>query len=518
MAKGLLSKILHISSWRINFFGALFISAILWFLSLPPYGISVLSVLAFAFPLIFLHNTELKKILFYAPIFTTIFEFSSYWWIAPVISKYGSIPFYLALALTLLLSFYLGIYLFLFYFGMKIFLNKYGISGLAFAPLLYTVLEWLKGSLFGGFPWWGLGYSISMNDYLLQSARFFGIYGLSFLGMMLVVSLCFLVISRKEIFSLFFSSLTLLILFFSFVDGYFYSRKEIKKGETFAVGFIQPNIPQDRKWDPQFRNEIMKNMEDLSLSLEKECLDILVMPESSTPVEWGYDKEFDEKLVKIAKQTNSNLVFGTVFEDENGIYNGAVVLNREGQKVADYKKTHLVPFGEYVPMHKTLSFISPIVESSASFQKGASLDPIEIEGKKVGISICYETIFPNLIRKQVKNGAELLVNLSNDAWYIGTPALMQHFLIDRVRCVENKRYLVRSANGGVSAVVNCNGRIESTAEIKNPSASFGEVRLVSEKTFYCKWGDFYILVFSAILLLGFFVKEVKGINSLLLIF
>jgi apolipoprotein N-acyltransferase len=509
MAQGVLSKVLHIPSRRINFFGALLISAFLWFLSLPPYGISVLAVIAFTIPLIFLQDAELRKIIFYAPIFTTIFEFSSYWWIAPVISKYGAIPFSVALILTLLLSFYLGMYLFFFYAGMKIFIKKYGVSGLVFAPFLYVVIEWLKGRVFGGFPWWGLGYSLSMNDYILQSARFFGIYGLSFLAMMVSVSLCFLIISRREIFTLIFSSITIVLLLFSFVDGYFYCRKNIEKGDTLVAGFIQPNIPQDRKWNPQFRSEIMRRMEDLSFSLEKECLDVLVMPESSTPVEWGYDKEYDEKMVKIAKQTNSNFIFGTVFEDEKGIYNGAIILNRKGDKIGDYKKTHLVPFGEYVPMQKTLSFLSPIVETVGNFESGNDLKPINIEGKSVGITICYETIFPNLVRKQVNLGAQVLVNLSNDAWYVGTPALMQHFLIDRVRCVENKRYLVRSANGGVSATVNFNGKIESLAEINKPSASFGEVKLISEKTFYAKWGDFYILIFVIVLFGGFISKEVK---------
>ncbi len=507
MADGILSKILHISSWRINFFLALFISALLWFLSLPPYGISVLAILSFCPPLILLNEIRFRKILFFAPIITTFFEFGTFWWIAPVISKYGNIPFLIALILTLLLSFYLGLYLLFFYLVLRLFVEKYGVKGIAFAPFIYVVFEFLKGRVFGGFPWWGLGYSLSLNTYLLQSTRFFGIYGLSFLGMMIAVSLCMLLILRKEMFTLVFSSVTLLLLFISFLDGYFYSKKEIKNAPSLYAGIVQPNIPQDKKWDPQFKNETIKRLEDLSLSLNRECLDIVVMPESSTPLEWGYDIEYDRKMINIAREGNYNLIFGTVFEDKEGIYNGAIILNRKGEKVGDYKKNHLVPFGEYVPMQKFLSFLSPIVQSGASFQKGKSLKPVKIEGNQIGISICYETIFHNLIRKQVKAGAEVLINLSNDAWYVSTPALIQHYLIDRVRCVENKRFLVRSANGGISGIVSPVGNLEKLSELDRPSTTFGEIKLISEKTFYVKWGDYFILLFMILLLIGYFAKE-----------
>ncbi len=481
-----------------NFNLSLVFSSILWFLSLPPYGFSFLSILAFALPLLYIKSATFKNIVLYSYFFTAIFQFLEYWWIAKVISKYGNINLILAIFLTILLSFYLGLFLYFYYLLLKIFVNRYGNSGLIFAPFIYPLFEWLKGKLFGGFPWWDLGYSISTNSYLLQNVRLFGILGLTFLGMMLSVSLSLIILQRKERITIIFTLFTIFLLISAFIYGY-HSKKEVYSGKTITAGVIEPHIPQDKKWDPEFRHEIINKIEKLSGNFKKNKMDIIVLPESSIPVEWGIDKEFDQKFIEISKNLSTNLIFGAVFEDENGIYNGAIVLNREGKIINNYKKNHLVPFGEYVPFEKHLPFLAPIVESVGSFTSGTSLSPIKIESVNYGITICYETIFPDLIRGQVKEGAEVLVNLSNDAWYEGTPAKVQHFLIDRVRCVETKRFLIRSANGGVSGIVSPDGEIISSTRKNEPSSCKGDAIKLNEKTLFVQIGHTYLIVFVIVL-------------------
>ena len=477
---------------------SLVFSALLWFLSLPPYGFPVLSIFAFALPLLYIKNARFKSIILYSYFFTALFQFLEYWWIAKVISKYGDINIIFAVLLTILLSFYLGFFLYFYYLLLKIFVNRYGNYGLIFAPFIYPIFEWLKGKLFGGFPWWDFGYSISTNSYLLQNVRLFGILGLTFLGMMISVSISLIFLQRRERISIVFTILTVVLLFLAFIYGSF-SKKEVYSGKSITAGIIEPHIPQDKKWDPQFRGEIITKFKKLSANFEKGKEDIVVLPESSIPVEWGNDREFDEKFVEISKNLSANLIFGAVFEDENGIYNGAIVLNREGKFLNNYKKTHLVPFGEYVPFEKHLTFLAPIVESIGSFTSGTSLSPIKIENVNCGITICYETIFADLIRAQVKEGAEVLVNLSNDAWYEGTPAKVQHFLIDRVRCVETKRFLIRSANGGISGIVSPKGEIVSSTRMNEPSYCEGDAIKLNEKTLFVQIGDKYLILFVIVL-------------------
>lgn len=509
MAEGIREKIPVPASRRLNWHVSMLFWVLAWLASLPPYGFPALSAFAFVFPLCALEKARKRDVVLWTPLWTALFELATVWWIIPTIHRFGGIPLAVSAFLVVLLCAYLGLFAYAFFLVLKFFTERHGAEGICFAPFAWVIFEWLKGRLFGGFSWWGPGYGASMYGNLLQNAHLFGVLGLSFLFVMTATAFALLMRRRKNITTLVYSLTTLLILAAAFIHGAFYKKGDLTLFPPFRVGLVQPQIPQDLKWDEGFREDVMKRLTGLSGEMKGLSLDALVWPESSVPVEWGQDETFDLRVRNVPAGMKVPLLFGTVFSDGEGIYNGAVLLDESGAMSGSYKKNHLVPFGEYVPMEKLLFFAAPIVESVGNFSPGRDLSPIDVDGVRLGTNVCYEAIFPELIRKQVNLGSELIVNVSNDAWYEGTPAIRQHFLMDRVRAVENFRFLARSANGGYTAVIDPYGEIEAMAGPGAPSSCRGETRKIGTCSVYGKLGDWWLIAVLVLLAAGGAIKRDK---------
>jgi apolipoprotein N-acyltransferase len=506
MGKGIREKISIYAAQRLNWNISLLLWVVFWFFSLPPYGIGMSGVVSFVFPLCALKKAKLRDIAIWTWLWTALCELSTIWWIIPTIHRFGGIPLFISMLIMLCLCLYLGLFAYLFFIIMKLLADRFGNAGMGLAPSLWVVLEWLKGNLFGGFSWWGVGYSLSMYDCFLQNTHIFGILGLSFLAIMVSSGIAMLIVDRKSFASLGFSSITLLLALTAAIHGFYYQKQDLSSYNGFRIGYLQPQISQDKKWDRSFKEETNRRLRTLSLAMKNDALQILIWPESSIPVAWGEDPELDGMIRGVAKEMKVPLLFGAVFSDEHGMHNGAILVDSEGDQIGSYEKTHLVPFGEYVPFEKTLSFLSPIVESVGSFQAGKKLDPLPLGDVKLGVNICFEAIFPDIIRKQANCSAGIIINLSNDAWYEGTPALAQHFLMDRVRAVENFRYFVRSANGGVSAVVDPFGKSEHMTRLGEPASFWGDARIIQKRTLYGKIGDKWIFPLLLLVSIGLFLS------------
>ena len=513
MARRIREKISILVQKRLSWNASLFLWVAFWCASLPPYGIPILAVAAFVFPLSAIDRADRREVLLWTPLWTALFEVATVWWIVPTIHRFGAIPFPVAALLVLMLCAYLGFFSYLFFVLVKILTVRLGPAGICFAPLIWAPTEWLKGRLFGGFSWWGPGYAASMYDELLQNAHVFGVLGLSFLFVMAAASIALLLTERRKPGTLAYSLVAVALLAGAFLHGAYYGKQDLTKYPRFRAGVVQPSIPQDMKWDEGFRGETMERLTGLSIRLSGESPGLLVWPESSIPVGWGQDRACDEKIRQTAKETGVPMLFGTVFSDEKGTYNGAILLDQWGTPSGNYKKTHLVPFGEYVPMEKFLFFASPLVETVGSFEPGDDLSPIDLYGVRLGVTICYEAIFPGLIRKQANSGSDILVNLSNDAWYEGTPAIYQHFLMDRVRAVENFRYMVRSANGGYSAIVDPHGRVDSVCGPGKADGCVGITRIIRERSVYGRFGDLWLAPVLLMFLASFFLPGVRRMEA-----
>jgi len=472
---------------------ALVLGAALWGLSLPPYGLGILAVPALVPALFLLPEVPLRRVMLWGWMGGTLWELVTLWWLTPTVVRFGGLPYWIAVPLILLLCMVLGIYTAGYLVTVRLLCERRGEWGLAFAPLAWVLWEWVRGWLFGGMPWWGPGYALSTYASLLQSARWLGVLGLSMLAALPAAAMALWLRNRRGRPAVLLLPLSILLFGAAFAYGTIREQRPARSERLFRVGFLQPEISQSEKWDPAFADHIRKRLTSLSGAFENFGLKLLVWPESCTPLEWDGDAAFRQEVGKVASTAQAPILLGSVLEAGNGAYqNGAVLVLPDGSEAGRYAKTHLVPFGEYVPLRGVLGFARPLVEAVGEFSPGTSLKPLKAPGANLGVTICFEGIFPRLVRRQVLDGAEVLINITNDAWYAGTPGPVQHFLLERVRAVELGRCLVRSANGGISGLVSPEGRLERTTEPGVPASFWGNARLSEERTPYARIGDSWV--------------------------
>src|SRR5262249_32162993 len=241
------------------------------------------------------------------------------------------------------------------------------------------------------------------------------------------------------------------------------------------------------------------NQKHLRMSRElydREKPDIIFWSEASTLFPLRSGREWTQQILDFVKSHHTPLVLGSdSFQGEN-IFNSAFLVNANGQIESEYSKMYLVPFGEFVPFQSILFFAGKVVPEISNFSPGTNYNLFSVNGKKFGMHICFEVVFPQLSREFCKRGASLLTTITNDAWFGKSSAPYQHFAMAVMRSIENRRYLVRCANTGISGIVDPYGRILQTTPIYVEAETVGEVRWIDEQTFYTRHGD--LLVYLAI--------------------
>jgi apolipoprotein N-acyltransferase len=479
---------------------ALAVGILFWGLSLPPYGIGLLAVLAFIPALYALPEEPLGRVAAWGWLGGTIWEFVTLWWLIPTLVSYGGIPEPLALALIVGMCAILGLYTAGFLWTVAWVVRGRGEQAVLVAPFVYVLWEWVRGHLFTGFPWWGPGYALSLYPPLLQVTRITGILGLSFLALLAASAITAYLRDRRHPVNALVMPVSLFCFACAAGWGWWASGRPVTPAARIPVGYLQPEVPQDVKWDADFAGQIQVRLLDLAGSFKKYGLKVMVWPESCTPFDWDGDEAYRAAVARVAAETEAPILLGSLFKTGAGYQNGAVLVLPEGGEGGRYAKTHLVPFGEYVPLREWLFFAKPVVDVVSDLVPGTSLAPVGSPAGKLGVTICYEGVFPELVRKQVNLGAEILVNITNDAWYQGTPGPAQHFLMERVRAVENDRYLVRSANVGISGVVNPRGRLEATTAPGGPAAFWGLVSARRTHTPWSRIGNLWLLIPLAVVI------------------
>jgi apolipoprotein N-acyltransferase len=266
-----------------------------------------------------------------------------------------------------------------------------------------------------------------------------------------------------------------------------------REGTPLRVGLIQGNIAQEDKWNPREARRIFTTYIAMTRDAVRRGAGLVIWPESSTPFMFEEDEIGEAALRDLAREVRVPILFGSDQVDRSGnvlrLYNAAFLVTPGGETAAVYRKMHLVPFGEFVPGKELLYFVSPLVERMAEFAPGPSMVVLPVGPYTITTAICYEVVFPSLIREAVARGSQLLTTITNDAWYGRSSAPFQHFALASMRAIEQGRYLARAANTGISGVVDPYGRIVAQSAIFEQTGLVEDVRILTTRTIYSRIGD-----------------------------
>ncbi len=448
--------------------------------------------------------------------------FGILYWIIVAVHSYGNIPLVLSALILFLLVGYLSLYIGTFAYLTRFIQTRSGFQTMLFAPFLWVTLEYLRSFLLTGFPWANLGYSQYLNLPFIQMADITGVYGLSFVIVLVNATLFGVLQQRsKRVFPFKEAIVTAIILLSFLVYGYLkmgsVDRKMIQN-PPLKIGLVQGNIDQSIKWDKSFQLETLKIYEKLSSKVAEEKPDLIIWPETATPFFFQDAKEYQPFVLDIPKKTGAFLLFGTPsYKIERGKvhhYNSALLVSPDGELRGKYDKIHLVPYGEYVPLGEYIP-LGSLGEGIGNFKPGKEIFNFTLPQSKFGVLICFEIIFPDLCRRFVKRGAHFLVTITNDAWFGRTSAPYQHFSMATIRAVENRVFVVRAANTGITGFIDSKGKILNQGGIFTEEAMSRTILLSKRKTFYTLYGDVFawcVATFSMLLLGYALFKKSKNIK------
>ncbi|MEO8360494.1 MAG: apolipoprotein N-acyltransferase [Vicinamibacteria bacterium] len=431
-------------------------------------------------------------------------------WVSDVLTQFGGVPLPMALLLNLLLALAFGLFLGAFGWLLARVGVAFGSRSLLAAPFLFVTCEFLREFLLFGFPWCLLGYSQIDFPELIQIASFTAVHGVSFLLAASSAGIAHAFVGRTPFERRL--GVTIPALLISGAMGYGHARLQdpIAEGGGFTVGVIQAAIPQDQKWD----GDLLQSNIEQHLALSREAIargaKVVIWPESAIGYELDLYPEARKQITDFTETEGVYLLTGNDdrLRDRSGVmrsYVGAKMISPSGRIAMRYHKMRLVPFGEYLPLSSVLrkfASVGKLVQGVSDFTPGDVPATTSAFGVSLGAFICYEAIFPSLVRRFPANGADVLFNLTNDGWYGTSAAPYQHYAMARFRAVENHRFLVRAANTGISAIIDPLGREIAHTDLMERTTLVGDVRAVKELTFYARHGDVFAWTVAALALLS----------------
>jgi apolipoprotein N-acyltransferase len=418
------------------------------------------------------------------------------YWITHVMAVYGGLSGWVAVLINALLIAYLALFPAAFAVILHRTLVSYGPAALMAAPVVWVATELGRTYLLTGFPWVLLGYSQASVLPVAQLASLFGVYGVSMLVAAVSAALALFAVSRRLVPAIVIFSTVLAVAAWG---SWRAARSDwTREGERIRVGLIQGNVDQGEKWNPARASDIFHSYLRMTRQAIGEGAELVLWPESSTPFFFEEDRAAADMVRSIAREARVPILLGSDQIDwrvdgnerlPDKYYNAAFLVRADGATAGSYRKMHLVPFGEYVPLKELLFFAGPLVEAVGPFSAGTDAALLPVNDHPVSVAICYEVVYPNLIRQFVRRGSELLTTITNDAWFGRTSAPHQHFAQASMRAIEEGRYLVRSANTGISGIVDPYGRVLEKTGIFQSAVLVGEARFLRTSTFYARHGD-----------------------------
>lgn len=392
-------------------------------------------------------------------------------------------------------------------------------------PMLWISLEWFRSLGLLGFTWGNIGYSQYKVLPVIQIAEITGVLGVSFIIALANAALANMLISlkakdKRSPAFLQMSAAALVILASSLFGVTRISAPITPSGAKITAAVVQGNVRQDTDDWFDFAQKTWDIYRPLTVEAARNGADLIVWPETAVPGNLAHDPGVQRQLFALSRLTKVNLLVGGWKEYQGKAFNSAFLINPKDGIVSEYSKTHLVPFGEFVPARKYMPFLQYYRVRPQDTSPGTGYNIMRNNGYRIGTAICFESAFPYISRKLTSAGAELLCVITDDEWFGNTSAAEQHLSKSVFRAVENRRYLLRGAATGVSAVIDPKGSILDSAPLWKSSVIVHDVWPVSGKTFYTRHGDWLvlsslagILVFLLLPILGYLYNRRTGQKS-----
>lgn len=427
-------------------------------------------------------------------------------WVIRVMSHYGGLPYATGVALFVAMASILGLYGAVFAAIVK----RLGL-GVRFlpwllVPLTWAAVEYARTFLLTGFPWNLIATALIDYPSLIQIDRFAGPY---FVGALILIPSTVaawwitqrpLAIARVVV-----GGATGILLLVWWGTGLVATKLIARPNAATPVtaALLQPNITQEMRWDEQNVLTIYQRMIDMTVAAAEKGAKVIVWPESTVPLSYTSTPAFREAIEDLSRRYDVDIILGSVATDParpNRLWNSAFLASG-GTTIGHYDKIRLVPFGEYVPLRKVLFFAEKLVHAVGEFEFGNNDKPLA--GKlQYGPAICYEIVYPQITRAQIRNGANVLVTITNDAWYDGTSAPEQHLAQARLRAIEGDRYLLRSGTTGISAFIDPTGRVIESIPMGREGTIFAKFQPRTASTPYVRFGDWFAWGAIAVVLIG----------------
>jgi len=433
------------------------------------------------------------------------------YWIPNVMIEYGQMNFFIGIFGLIILSMFISF----FYALAGIFIRKsftYGNISLLLIPSIWISKDLMLDKIFGGFPWCFTGYSQYRNIFFIQTSELGGVYLITFLIILINILIYRFIIKREKkiLFVLIF------IIFLNYSTGFFLYLKNHRDESAIEIqhaGIIQPNTGQDFSYKKKWRKVTLQELFIESEKLKEKGAEFIVWPEFTVSI---YPLQNRSQLNSILKFSDSVIpVFAgfTDFKNSEEIYNSMILFDRN-KRIAKYDKTHLVPYGEYILFKDLLFFIKKITNEISEFTPGEKIHNISFNNHLVSTPICYELIYPELVREFIYKGGELILIISNDSWYGTSSAPFQLLAMTVFRAIETRRYILRSTSNGISSLIDSSGKIRIEIPLNIKSSFITPFKYLKTKSFYVKFGYLFpysalIFIFTFFLIKKFFYHKIN---------
>ncbi len=472
----------------------------------PPFPTRILSLVALVpliryflvvFPRVVWRKNALKKGFWVGYLFGIAFFSILLYWIANLIPESSINMSWILIPAVILFVLYLSCFTGLFTLLLSWLIKRFGIRAVFTAPALWALIEFIRSNGELAFSWGLISSSLVPYPIALQGLSIYGPFGLSMVIVLLNVLIAFIIFSsdkkHKALASVVLAVVTISHLAYGNMRIGQIDRDITDNRSREDIAIVQPNVNLGIKWKPEYRDSIFVQIDELTKRGAELGAKLVIFPETAAPVSVSHSTRYRNWLKRISNNSGVDLLIGYINHIQEGEkwigFNACGLFDKKGELTAQYEKIKLLPFGEKVPFSQYFPGLEKIDFGQANFKHGENMTIFDSVAGKFGTLICFESTFTEYARKYIRNGAQFLVNITNDGWFGSSRGAMQHAEMPVLRAVENGVSLIRAANTGISMSVDPAGRVKYSIDLNKNGMFITPVTILRKMTFYCKYGQ-----------------------------